>query len=146
MSKDLLTVKNYSVSSGSVSAVRQVDFKVSENEKLGIVGESGAGKSMLGLSLMGLLPFGWESTGSAELAGREVASARRRQPHDSLAVRARDGNPEDAPPSEHRAMFRWRVRGRSTFLRHGTCGRRHPRSGAGRQRAPPVGTGRRIWR
>ena len=85
--KDLLTVKNYSVKSGSVSAVRQVDFKVSENEKLGIVGESGAGKSMLGLSLMGLLPFGWESTGSAELAGRELVSMSEK---DLVGVRGRD--------------------------------------------------------
>ena len=41
---------------GPLSAVRDVSLHVSRGETLGIVGESGCGKSMTALSLLGLLP------------------------------------------------------------------------------------------
>lgn len=42
--------------SGEVPAVDHIDFHVHEGEVLGIVGESGCGKSVTSLSIMGLVP------------------------------------------------------------------------------------------
>ncbi|NVI90463.1 ABC transporter ATP-binding protein [Actinomadura sp. BRA 177] len=55
-----------------VRAVRGVSFAVGAGEVLGIVGESGAGKTALALAVMGLLPDGADVTGSVRLRGEEL--------------------------------------------------------------------------
>ena len=59
---------------GIVKAVDGVDFHVASGETLGIVGESGCGKSMTALSLMRLIPDppGRIVSGSVKLAGRDL--------------------------------------------------------------------------
>ncbi|MCR4421323.1 MAG: ABC transporter ATP-binding protein [Spirochaetales bacterium] len=52
--KDLKTV--FKTDEGIVQAVNGVSFYVNKRETLGIVGESGCGKSVTNLSLMGLIP------------------------------------------------------------------------------------------
>src|ERR1700728_2396627 len=56
-----------------VHAVGNVDLSIAPGEALGLVGESGCGKSMTGLSIMALLPPGGSIVnGSIKLAGREL--------------------------------------------------------------------------
>src|SRR5699024_7677032 len=52
--KDLQTT--FFTDSGDIPAVDHVDFHIREGEVLGIVGESGCGKSVTSLSVMGLVP------------------------------------------------------------------------------------------
>jgi oligopeptide/dipeptide ABC transporter ATP-binding protein len=68
---DLTTHINLSRS--VVQAVGNVDLGIERGETLGLVGESGCGKSMLGLSILRLLPPGGHIVGgSIKLDGREL--------------------------------------------------------------------------
>ena len=59
---------------GVVHAVDGVSLHVDEGETLGIVGESGCGKTMTALSIMNLLPNGGHIVGgSIKLAGRTIS-------------------------------------------------------------------------
>ena len=81
----LLEVNNLTthiqISRGRVQAVDDVSFYLEEGETLGLVGESGCGKSMTGLSLMGLLPPGGAlvNNSSIKLAGRELVGLPERE-------------------------------------------------------------------
>lgn len=72
--KPILRVRDLWVSNGRLSAVRGVDLDVFPGQRLGLVGESGAGKSMFGLAIMNLLPFGWSATGSAILGHTDLVA------------------------------------------------------------------------
>ena len=61
------------LSRSTVQAVGNVDLAIDRGETLGLVGESGCGKSMLGVSILGLLPPGGEIvSGSVKLEGSEL--------------------------------------------------------------------------
>ncbi|BCL72674.1 ABC transporter ATP-binding protein [Vibrio nigripulchritudo] len=55
MSDVILDVRNMSVALGPHYAVKDVNYQIKSGEILGIVGESGCGKSLTSLSVMGLL-------------------------------------------------------------------------------------------
>ena len=57
---------------GLVSAVREVTLSVAGGECLGVVGESGAGKSQLFLAVLGLLAANGRAHGSARFTDREL--------------------------------------------------------------------------
>ena len=80
----ILDVENLHVhipaATGKIHAVRGIDLRVDKGETLGIVGESGCGKSLTSLALMGLLPRGTQRTAQRlALAGRDIRTLTDRQ-------------------------------------------------------------------
>ena len=77
----LLEVNNLSTSfftrDGEVEAVGDVSFSVDEGQVLGVVGESGCGKSVTALSMLGLLPKpGVVKQGEVLFKGRNLVEMR----------------------------------------------------------------------
>ena len=72
----LLEVRDLSVtlptSGGRVPVLRQVSFDVDMGQTVGLIGESGCGKSMTALAIMGLLPEGAQVSGSIRLDHQEL--------------------------------------------------------------------------
>ncbi len=62
-----------------VQAVSGVSFAIAENEVLGIVGESGCGKTSLALAVMGLLPSSARVTGEVALGDTQLRGLPERQ-------------------------------------------------------------------
>ncbi len=79
MKETLLEVNNlvteFRTADGTVQAVRDVSFSISKGETLCIVGESGCGKSITSLSVIGLLPSnGKIASGQVKYEGKEIQS------------------------------------------------------------------------
>lgn len=69
----VLEVRDLEVSFGDTKILRGVTFDLEEGQTLGVVGESGCGKSMTGFAVMGMLQApGRISAGSIKLNGREL--------------------------------------------------------------------------
>ncbi|WP_208643141.1 dipeptide/oligopeptide/nickel ABC transporter permease/ATP-binding protein [Streptomyces diastatochromogenes] len=54
----LLSVRNLSIDIGGVPVVQEVSFDIAPGETVGVVGESGCGKSVTSLGILGLVPGG----------------------------------------------------------------------------------------
>ncbi|WP_426975638.1 dipeptide ABC transporter ATP-binding protein [Pseudarthrobacter sp. O4] len=67
----LLQVTGLNIATKDRSLVRDFNLTMDRGERVGLIGESGSGKSMTTTALMGLLPPGVNATGSIQLAGRE---------------------------------------------------------------------------
>ena len=71
---------SFRASSGSLSVVRDVSFAVQPGECVGLVGESGCGKTVTGLALMGLLPLrSSRFQGRIDFSGEDLLSLSERQ-------------------------------------------------------------------
>jgi peptide/nickel transport system ATP-binding protein len=57
---------------GVGSLVRDVSFEIGAGERVGLIGESGSGKSLTALAIMGLLPDELPASGSVVLNDREL--------------------------------------------------------------------------
>jgi len=71
----LVTIRDLAVSFDGVRALHGIDLGVERGEALGLVGESGCGKSVTWLAALGLLPKKATVTGSVRLEGRELLGA-----------------------------------------------------------------------
>ena len=71
----LLGVGDLTIRYGDDVAVDGLSFSIETGEAVGLVGESGAGKSQAALALLGLLPTSADVTGSIRLDGAELVGA-----------------------------------------------------------------------
>ena len=71
----LLSIRNLSIEVGGIRLVDDLSLDVAARERVGLIGESGSGKSITGLAVAGLLPRGLRAQGSIRLASQEVVGA-----------------------------------------------------------------------
>jgi peptide/nickel transport system ATP-binding protein len=67
--EDVLVVDRLDVTVREQKLVEDVSFTIRPGERVGLIGESGSGKSLTALALMGLLPEGLQASGSVRVAG-----------------------------------------------------------------------------
>jgi oligopeptide/dipeptide ABC transporter ATP-binding protein len=76
----VLEVRDLEVAFGATKILRGVSFDLEEGQTLGVVGESGCGKSMTGFAIMGMLqPPGKVVGGSIKLNGKELVGLKERE-------------------------------------------------------------------
>ncbi|MGQ3215796.1 MAG: ATP-binding cassette domain-containing protein [Shinella sp.] len=74
----LLSVENLEIRTTSRTLLSSVSFSIAPGERVGLIGESGSGKSLTALAALGLLPDSMRVAGSILLDGQQVVGARDR--------------------------------------------------------------------
>src|SRR5699024_6059531 len=69
MTDTLLAVRDLTISTGSRTRVHPLSFGIGPGERVGLIGESGSGKSLTSAAIMGLLPAELSARGEVALAG-----------------------------------------------------------------------------
>lgn len=72
MGPNLVELRNLKVSFDGVQVLHGIDLDVKRGEAIGLVGESGCGKSVTWLAALGLLPGKAQVSGSVRIEGREL--------------------------------------------------------------------------
>ena len=75
VAEKLISIRDLSVTFNGVPALRGVHLDIAPGEAVGLVGESGCGKSVTWLAALGLLPGRARVTGSVILGGQELLAA-----------------------------------------------------------------------
>ncbi|MBP7003686.1 ABC transporter ATP-binding protein [Amaricoccus sp.] len=83
----LLAVEDLSVEIDGAPILERVSMGLGPGEVLGVIGESGSGKSMTALAVMGLLPRGARASGRVLLGGADLLA---RTEAEMCAIRGRD--------------------------------------------------------
>jgi peptide/nickel transport system ATP-binding protein len=68
----ILRVEDLCVRVGSVEAVRGLTFGLAQGQRVGLIGESGSGKTLTALAIMGLLPDGLSASGRVVFQGQDL--------------------------------------------------------------------------
>ena len=71
----LVEVERLGIDLAGRPLVRDVDFRVDAGDRVGLIGESGSGKSLTALALLGLLPEGMRASGRISIDGRDYLGA-----------------------------------------------------------------------
>jgi len=71
----MIELNNLSVRLGQFAAVRSANLTIRPGDRIGVVGESGCGKSMLALSIMGMVPDGLQVDGALRINGHDMSHA-----------------------------------------------------------------------
>ena len=72
--RTVLRVEGLSVAAGSTPLLQDLTLAIDRGERVGLIGESGSGKSLTALAVMGLLPEGLRATGEVWLSARTPAT------------------------------------------------------------------------
>ncbi|NKQ53359.1 ABC transporter ATP-binding protein [Amycolatopsis sp. K13G38] len=75
----MISVEALTIFTDEHGLVRNVSFEVGEGERVGLIGESGSGKSLTASALMGLLPEGLRATGSITFHGKQLIGTSERE-------------------------------------------------------------------
>src|ERR1700736_6666101 len=95
------------IGGAAIPVIRNLDFALAPGKILGLVGESGAGKSMVGRAIAQLLPPGFAVTGGRlAFAGEDLATmpAERRRALSGAAFRRAASAGQHRPRALHRAQ------------------------------------------
>ena len=71
----ILSIQNLTLTAAGQPLVQNLSFALNPGERLGLIGESGSGKSLTALAAIGLLPPAITATGSITLSGTQVIGA-----------------------------------------------------------------------
>lgn len=77
----MLAVDDLCIDAGRARIVRNVSFEIPDGRRLGLLGASGSGKSLIASALIGALPPGITCTGRIVVDGHDVAGFRRPAGH-----------------------------------------------------------------
>ncbi len=75
----VLDIKQLSLQTKTARLLSGVDLTIAPGERVGLIGESGSGKSLTAMAATGLLPTTMRATGAITLAGKPVLGASERQ-------------------------------------------------------------------
>ena len=75
----LLSKRNLKVAIGGLEAVGGISFDIEKGSRVGLVGESGAGKSMTAMAITGLLPEGATTSGEVVMDDKNLLTMNERQ-------------------------------------------------------------------
>lgn len=68
-------IRHLNIAINGKPIVDDVDLDIADGERVGLVGSSGSGKSMIARAMIGLLPATAQVTGSVELGGTQIVGA-----------------------------------------------------------------------
>lgn len=71
----LLSIKNLGLQINGTPILRDIDLSIERGKILGLIGESGSGKSMIAYAIMQLLPNGSETSGTIRFQETDITSA-----------------------------------------------------------------------
>jgi peptide/nickel transport system ATP-binding protein len=79
MTAPILQVEDLTVRVGPIDVVQHVSFSLGSGERTGLIGESGSGKTLTALAIMGLLPEGLSASGRVLFRDRDLLSLPERE-------------------------------------------------------------------